>query len=63
MPIIKSKFSPPFPFKNGHFSTMYRSIFMKESHNYKRKRITTWDGSTLSKEERTGQGSLSILRR
>jgi predicted alpha/beta-fold hydrolase len=43
MPVIKSKFSPSFPFKNGHLSTMYRSIFMKESHNYKRKRITTWD--------------------
>jgi predicted alpha/beta-fold hydrolase len=43
MPIIKSKFSPPFPFKNGHFSTMYRSIFMKESHTYNRRRITTWD--------------------
>lgn len=47
MPVIKSKFSPSFPFKNGHLSTMYRSIFMKESHNYKRKRITTWDNDFI----------------
>jgi predicted alpha/beta-fold hydrolase len=43
MPIIKSNFSPSLPFKNGHFNTIYRSFFMKETHNYKRKRITTWD--------------------
>ena len=47
MPIIKSKFSPSFLLKNGHFSTMYRSIFMKESHNYKRRRITTWDNDFI----------------
>ena len=47
MPIIKSKFSPSFLLKNGHFSTMYRSIFMKESHNYNRRRITTWDNDFI----------------
>ena len=47
MPIIKSEFSPSFPFNNGHFSTIYRSIFMRESHSYKRKRIATWDNDFI----------------
>tara|TARA_B110000003_G_scaffold270493_1_gene303047 strand:+ start:7870 stop:8838 length:969 start_codon:yes stop_codon:yes gene_type:complete len=47
MPIIKSKFSPSPLFKNGHFNTIYRSLFMKESNNYNRKRITTWDNDFI----------------
>lgn len=47
MPIIKSKFSPSPLFKNGHFNTVYRSLFMKESHNYNRRRITTWDNDFI----------------
>lgn len=43
MPIITSNFSPTLPFKNSHFNTMYRPLFMKDVCNYKRKRITTWD--------------------
>lgn len=43
MPILTSDFSPSLPFKNGHFNTMYRPLFMKETCNYKRKRIFTWD--------------------
>jgi len=43
MPILKSDFSPTLPFKNGHFNTMYRPLFMKDTCNYLRKRVTTWD--------------------
>ena len=47
MPIIKSNFSPSLPFKNGHFNTIYRALFMKETHNYRRERITTWDNDFI----------------
>lgn len=43
MPVFTSDFSPTLPFKNSHFNTMYRPLFMKDSVNYLRKRITTWD--------------------
>jgi predicted alpha/beta-fold hydrolase len=43
MPILESDFIPSLPFRNGHFNTIYRPLFMKETHNYERKRINTWD--------------------
>ncbi|MCI2228407.1 alpha/beta fold hydrolase [Polaribacter sp. MSW13] len=43
MPVFTSDFSPTLPFKNSHFNTMYRPLFMKDSVHYSRKRITTWD--------------------
>ena len=43
MPILTSDFHPSLPFRNGHFNTVYRPLFMKEKHNYERERITTWD--------------------
>ena len=43
MPLVTSEFYPTLPFRNGHFNTMYRPLFMKEQCNYTRKRITTWD--------------------
>ncbi|MFK8059960.1 MAG: YheT family hydrolase [Polaribacter sp.] len=43
MPVFTSDFSPTLPFKNGHFNTMYRPLFMKDANSYMRKRITTWD--------------------
>jgi hypothetical protein len=43
MPVFTSDFNPSLPFKNSHFNTMYRPLFMKDSIAYKRKRITTWD--------------------
>ncbi|QOD61496.1 alpha/beta fold hydrolase [Polaribacter haliotis] len=47
MPIFNSDFSPTLPFKNGHFNTMYRPLFMKDVCTYKRKRITTWDNDFI----------------
>ena len=47
MPILKSTFLPSLPFRNGHFNTIYRPFFMKEGHNYKRKRINTWDNDFI----------------
>jgi predicted alpha/beta-fold hydrolase len=43
MPVFSSDFSPTIPFRNGHFNTMYRPLFMKDKSTYSRKRITTWD--------------------
>ena len=43
MPLFTSNFSPNRPFRNGHFNTMYRPIFMNDKVNYSRKRIDTWD--------------------
>lgn len=43
MPVLTSNFSPTFLFKNGHFNTIYRNVFTKITHQYQRKRITTWD--------------------
>jgi len=43
MPIFTSDFLPTIPFRNSHFSTMYRPLFMKDVATYTRKRITTWD--------------------
>jgi len=43
MPVFTSNFTPFFPFKNGHFNTIYRSVFTHETCKYLRKRIFTWD--------------------
>ena len=43
MPVLTSDFSPTIPFRNGYFNTIYRALFMKNTHEYQRKRITTWD--------------------
>lgn len=47
MPLIKSDFSPTLPFKNSHFNTMYRPLFMKDVCTYNRKRITTLDADFI----------------
>lgn len=43
MPVFQSNFLPTIPFRNGHFNTMYRRLFMKDKASFTRKRITTWD--------------------
>lgn len=43
MPVFQSNFLPSIPFRNGHFNTMYRPLFMKDKASFTRKRITTWD--------------------
>lgn len=43
MPVFESNFLPTIPFRNGHFNTMYRPLFMKDVATYTRKRIITWD--------------------
>ena len=47
MPVFHSNFLPTIPFRNGHFNTMYRPLFMKDKANYTRKRITTWDNDFI----------------
>jgi predicted alpha/beta-fold hydrolase len=43
MPVFTSDFLPTLPFRNGHFNTMYRPLFMKDVCSYLRKRVSTWD--------------------
>ena len=43
MPLLKSTFFPTLPFRNSHFNTIYRALFMKETVVYTRKRVPTWD--------------------
>jgi len=47
MPVLTSDFSPTLPFKNGHFNTIYRPIFTKDTCNFSRKRIATWDNDFI----------------
>ena len=62
MPILKSDFNPSLPFRNGHFSTVYRPLFMKETCNYTRKRITTWDDDFIDLDfSKVNSNTLAIL--
>jgi predicted alpha/beta-fold hydrolase len=47
MPLLTSNFLPTIPFRNGHFNTMYRPLFMKDKITYNRERITTWDNDFI----------------
>ncbi|RCS27045.1 alpha/beta fold hydrolase [Polaribacter sp. WD7] len=47
MPVCTSSFSPILPFKNSHFNTMYRPLFMRATCTYLRKRIITWDNDFI----------------
>ncbi|WP_088322769.1 YheT family hydrolase [Polaribacter tangerinus] len=61
MPIVKSDFSPTLPFKNGHFNTMYRPLFMKDTCKYDRKRISTWDDDFIDLDFSFVGGNTLIL--
>ena len=48
MPLVPSNYKPPFPFRNGHFSTIYSGIFRKiHGLVQKRERISLADGDFL----------------
>lgn len=47
MPKISTNFTPDLPFRNPHFNTIYRPLFMKDTINYHRKRVTTWDNDFI----------------
>ncbi len=62
MPILKTDFSPSLPFKNGHFSTIYRALFTKTAYSYQRKRITTHDTDFIDLDFSTvGSNTIAIL--
>ncbi len=62
MPIIKSNFSPSLLFRNGHVNTIYRSLFMQETHNYQRKRIETLDDDFIDLDfSKVGSDTIVIL--
>lgn len=62
MPLFNSDFSPTLPFKNGHFNTMYRPLFMKDVCKYERKRITTWDNDFIDLDySKVGSKTLVLL--
>ncbi len=47
MPLLNNNFNPSVPFKNPHFNTIYRPLFMSGCISYQRKRIPTWDNDFL----------------
>ena len=62
MPIISNIFSPSLPFKNGHFNTIYRPLFMKNTIVYNRIRVTTWDADFIDLDfSFVGSKSLVLL--
>ena len=62
MPVFTSDFLPTIPFRNGHFNTMYRPLFMKDIVNYNRKRITTWDHDFIDLDfSLIGSETLAVL--
>ena len=62
MPIFISDFSPLLPFKNNHFNTMYRPLFMKDTCQYLRKRITTWDNDFIDLDfSKKGSNTIALL--
>jgi len=62
MPVLESDFSPSLPFKNGHFNTIFRPLFMKEQHNFERVRIDTWDHDFIDLDfSKVGSSVLVIL--
>ena len=62
MPVFSSDFSPTIPFKNAYFNTIYRALFLKDSFNYERKRITTWDHDFLDLDfSLVGSKTLALL--
>ena len=62
MPILTSTFSPIFPFNNGHFSTIYGPLFLKDLINYKRERIETWDKDFIDLDfSKVGSSTLALL--
>lgn len=62
MPLFQSDFNPSLPFRNGHFNTMYRPLFMKEFCSYSRKRIFTWDHDFIDLDfSKANSNTLAIL--
>ena len=61
MPVFESNFLPTIPFRNGHFNTMYRPLFMKDTISYKRKRITTWDNDFIDLDFSTVNSETLVL--
>ncbi len=62
MPILSSNFSPSLPFKNGHFNTIYRPLFVKIIHDYERERIETWDDDFIDLDfSKVGSKKLVVL--
>jgi len=62
MPLLTSDFYPSLPFRNGHFNTMYRPLFMKETCSYVRTRIFTWDADFIDLDfSKVNSDTLAIL--
>lgn len=51
MPLVPSHYKPPFPFRNGHFSTIYAGVFRKvRGVIQKRERLELDDGDFLDSD-------------
>jgi len=62
MPVLTSDFIPSLAFRNKHFNSVFRLFFAKGSHNYKRKRITTFDDDFMDLDFSTvGSDTIALL--
>lgn len=62
MPLLISDFEVTRPFRNGHFNTFYRPLFMKDKAKYERTRITTWDDDFIDLDfSKVGSKTLVLL--
>ncbi|CAL2093431.1 YheT family hydrolase [Tenacibaculum sp. 190524A02b] len=62
MPILTTDFIPNLPFRNPHFSTIYRPLFKNDTINYQRKRVTTWDNDFIDLDfSMVGSKSIVLL--
>ncbi len=62
MPLLKDQLTTTFPFKNAHINTIYRYFFTKDTLNYTRKRLDTWDNDFIDLDFLTADSfSLVVL--
>lgn len=61
MPLINTDFSASYPFKNKHFSTVYRTLFTRPQVSFKRTRIDTEDGDFLDLDITSANSERVIL--
>ncbi|WP_350289725.1 alpha/beta fold hydrolase [uncultured Croceitalea sp.] len=60
MPLVPSNYRPPFPFRNGHFSTIYSGVFRKvHGLLQKRERLELSDGDFLDLDWSESKSSTS----
>ncbi len=61
MPLLKSTYKPSFLFKNHHFNTVYKTLFLKNTITYFRKRIKTPDADFIDLDFSTKKATTIVI--